>query len=75
MKLVSQLVMVQDLLRELTQRFHALEPNVDLFVFLGMIGFLIGVVPIMIGLLWYPFIKKLGKNIPLISFWHLLWGY
>jgi zinc transporter ZupT len=27
-----------------------------------MIGFLIGVVPIMIGLLWYPFIKKLGKN-------------
>ena len=42
--------------------FLTLEPNVDLFVFLGMIGFLIGVVPIMIGLLWYPFIKKLGKN-------------
>ena len=42
--------------------FLALEPNLDLFVFLGMIGFLIGVVPIMIGLLWYPFIKKLGKN-------------
>ena len=42
--------------------FPALEPNLDLFVFLGMIGFLIGVVPIMIGLLWYPFIKKLGKN-------------
>jgi len=42
--------------------FASLEPNVDLFVFLGMIGFLIGVVPIMIGLLWYPFIKKLGKN-------------
>jgi ZIP family zinc transporter len=42
--------------------FPSLEPNIDLFVFLGMIGFLIGVVPIMIGLLWYPFIKKLGKN-------------
>ena len=42
--------------------FPALEPNLDLFVFLGMIGFLIGVVPIMIGLLWFPFIKKLGKN-------------
>ena len=42
--------------------FASLEPDVDLFVFLGMIGFLIGVVPIMIGLLWYPFIKKLGKN-------------
>ena len=42
--------------------FPSLEPDIDLFVFLGMIGFLIGVVPIMIGLLWYPFIKKLGKN-------------
>jgi zinc transporter, ZIP family len=42
--------------------FASLEPDVDLFVFLGLIGFLIGVVPIMIGLLWYPFIKKLGKN-------------
>ena len=40
----------------------SLEPNSELFVFLGIIGLLIGVVPIMIGLLWYPFIKKLGKN-------------
>ena len=47
---------------EVDAAFASLEPNLDLFVFLGMIGFLIGVVPIMIGLLWYPFIKKLGKN-------------
>ena len=40
----------------------SLEPSSELFVFLGIIGLLIGVVPIMIGLLWYPFIKKLGKN-------------
>jgi len=40
----------------------SLEPTSELFVFLGIIGLLIGVVPIMIGLLWYPFIKKLGKN-------------
>ena len=40
----------------------SLEPNYELFGFLGIIGLLIGVVPIMIGLLWYPFIKKLGKN-------------
>ena len=40
----------------------SLEPNSELFVFLGIIGLLIGVVPIMIGLLWYPFIKKLGRN-------------
>ncbi|MDA0756673.1 MAG: divalent cation transporter [Crenarchaeota archaeon] len=48
--------------KEVDAAFPSLEPDVDLFVFLGMIGFLIGVVPIMIGLLWYPFIKKLGKN-------------
>jgi len=47
---------------EVDAAFASLEPNIDLFVFLGMIGFLIGVVPIMIGLLWYPFIKKLGKR-------------
>jgi zinc transporter ZupT len=40
----------------------SLEPNSELFAFLGVIGLLIGVVPIMIGLLWYPFINKLGKN-------------
>ena len=40
----------------------SLEPNSELFVFLGIIGLLIGVVPIMIGLLWYPFIKRLCKN-------------
>ncbi len=48
--------------KEVDAAFLSLEPSIDLFVFLGMIGFLIGVVPIMIGLLWYPFIKKLGKN-------------
>jgi len=48
--------------KEVDAAFLSLEPSIDLFLFLGMIGFLIGVVPIMIGLLWYPFIKKLGKN-------------
>ena len=48
--------------KEVDAAFLSLEPSFDLFVFLGMIGFLIGVVPIMIGLLWYPFIKKLGKK-------------
>lgn len=48
--------------KEVDAAFASLEPDVDLFVFLGLIGLLIGVVPIMIGLLWYPFIKKLGKN-------------
>tara|TARA_Y100000590_G_scaffold220629_1_gene249676 strand:+ start:7324 stop:8490 length:1167 start_codon:yes stop_codon:yes gene_type:complete len=48
--------------KEVEAAFSSLQPDFDLFVLLGMIGFLIGVIPIMIGLLWYPFIKKLGKN-------------
>tara|TARA_Y100000590_G_scaffold396983_1_gene478177 strand:+ start:299 stop:1462 length:1164 start_codon:yes stop_codon:yes gene_type:complete len=48
--------------KEVEAAFTSLQPNFDLFMFLGTVGFLIGVIPIMIGLLWYPFIKKLGKN-------------
>mgnify|MGYP001193304386 FL=1 len=48
--------------KEVEAAFTSLQPDFDLFVFLGTVGFLIGVIPIMIGLLWYPFIKKLGKN-------------
>ena len=39
-----------------------LEPNVELLGYLGLIGFLIGIVPIMIGLLWFSFIQRLGSN-------------
>ena len=39
-----------------------LDPSAELIGYLGLIGFLIGIVPIMIGLLWFSFIQKLGKN-------------
>ena len=39
-----------------------LEVNTELIGFLGLIGFLIGIVPIMIGLLWFSFIQKLGSS-------------
>ena len=39
-----------------------LEPNIELLGYLGLIGFLIGIVPIMIGLLWFSFIQRLGSN-------------
>ena len=35
-----------------------LEPSKDLFVRLGLIGIYVGIIPIMIGLLWLPFIKN-----------------
>jgi len=39
-----------------------LEANTELIGYLGVIGFLIGIVPIMIGLLWFSFIQKLGSS-------------
>lgn len=39
-----------------------LEANIELIGYLGLIGFLIGIVPIMIGLLWFSFIQKLGSS-------------
>ena len=39
-----------------------LEANAELIGYLGLIGFLIGIVPIMIGLLWFSFIQKLGTS-------------
>ena len=42
--------------------FPALVPDLELIGFLGLIGVLVGIVPIMIGLLWLPFIRRLGEN-------------
>ena len=39
-----------------------LEANTELIGYLALIGFLIGIVPIMIGLLWFSFIQKLGSS-------------
>jgi len=39
-----------------------LEPSLNLVGFFAIIGTYVGVIPIMIGLLWLPFIKRLSKN-------------
>ena len=40
----------------------ALELTFDLAIFFAIIGTYVGVIPVMIGLLWLPFIKKISKQ-------------
>jgi zinc transporter ZupT len=40
----------------------ALEFTLDLAIFFAIIGTYVGVIPVMIGLLWLPFIKKISKQ-------------
>ncbi|HSB83008.1 MAG TPA: divalent cation transporter [Nitrosarchaeum sp.] len=40
----------------------ALKSDSKLAGFFAMIGTYVGVIPVMIGLLWLPFIKRIGKN-------------
>ncbi len=38
------------------------EPSVGMFASFGLIGLYVGVIPIAIGLLWFPFLRKIGKR-------------
>ena len=38
------------------------EPSFQLASYFGIIGTYVGVIPVMIGLLWFPFIAKLSRN-------------
>ena len=40
----------------------ALQPNLEFVVFFTIIGSYVGIIPVMIGLLWLPFIKKISKS-------------
>jgi zinc transporter ZupT len=42
----------------------ALAPNFDSqqIVFFAVIGIYVGIIPVMIGLLWYPFIRSMSRN-------------
>jgi zinc transporter, ZIP family len=35
-------------------------PSVNLFVQFGLVGLYVGIVPILLGVLWYPFMRRLG---------------
>jgi zinc transporter, ZIP family len=41
---------------------QVLTPNVEQVLLFAIIGTYVGIIPIMIGLLWYPFIRRLNTN-------------
>ena len=48
--------------REIEAAAPALEPSLELAGFFAIIGTYVGIIPVMIGLLWLPFIKKISKS-------------
>jgi len=48
--------------KEIKAAAPALEPTLDLAIFFTIIGTYVGIIPVMIGLLWLPFIKKISKQ-------------
>jgi len=48
--------------KEIASAAFALEFTPDLAIFFAIIGTYVGIIPVMIGLLWLPFIKKISKQ-------------
>jgi zinc transporter, ZIP family len=48
--------------KEIKASAPALEPSLDLAIFFAVIGTYVGIIPVMIGLLWISFIKKISKQ-------------
>jgi len=48
--------------KEVEAAAPALEPSLELAGFFAIIGTYVGIIPVMIGLLWLPFIKKISKS-------------
>ena len=48
--------------KEIEAAAPALEPSLDLAIFFAVIGTYVGIIPVMIGLLWLPFIKRISKQ-------------
>jgi zinc transporter ZupT len=48
--------------KEIESASFALEFTPDLAIFFAVIGTYVGIIPVMIGLLWLPFIKKISKQ-------------
>ncbi|MFB5645659.1 MAG: ZIP family metal transporter [Nitrosopumilaceae archaeon] len=48
--------------KEIEAAAPALEPNLELAWFFAIIGTYVGIIPVMIGLLWLPFIKRISKS-------------
>ena len=48
--------------KEIEAAAPKLELSLDLAIFFAIIGTYVGIIPVMIGLLWLPFIKKISKQ-------------
>lgn len=48
--------------KEIVSAAPVLEPTLDLAIFFAIIGTYVGIIPVMIGLLWLPFIKRISKQ-------------
>jgi len=48
--------------KEIEAAAPALQPSLELVGFFALIGTYVGIIPVMIGLLWLPFIKRISKN-------------
>lgn len=48
--------------KEIEAAAPALEPSLELVGLFAIIGTYVGIIPVMIGLLWLPFIKKISKQ-------------
>ncbi len=48
--------------KEIEAAAPALKPNFEFALFFAVIGTYVGIIPVMIGLLWLPFIKKISKT-------------
>ena len=48
--------------KEIEAAAPALQPSLELVGFFAIIGTYVGIIPVMIGLLWLPFIKRISKN-------------
>jgi len=48
--------------KEVKAAAPSLEPSLELAGFFAIIGTYVGIIPVMIGLLWLPFIKRISKS-------------
>ncbi len=48
--------------KEVEAAAPALEPGLEMMGFFAIIGTYVGIIPVMIGLLWLPFIKRISKQ-------------
>ena len=38
------------------------QPDISLFIRYGLIGIYVGIVPVLLGMLWYPFLRRLSRH-------------